>query len=73
MEILRGKWCVVYRGACFFQTKWEMCHAAGAIGTILVTLDDSAGSGWMMWGKARIVRHSHAVSESQASPRQWLG
>jgi len=48
-EEIAGKWCVVYRGACFFQTKWEMCHAAGAVGTILVTLDDSTGAGWAMW------------------------
>jgi len=49
---IAGKWCVVYRGACFFQTKWEKCHEAGAIGTILVTLDDSTGANWMMWVEA---------------------
>jgi len=49
---VNGKWCVVYRGACFFQTKWEMCHAAGAVGTILVVLDDSTGAGWYMWLEA---------------------
>lgn len=48
-EEIDGKWCVVYRGACFFQTKWENCHAAGAIGTILVVLDDSTGAGWSIW------------------------
>jgi len=51
-EEVNGKWCIVYRGACFFQTKWEMCNNAGAIGTIIVVLDDSPGAGWQIWVEA---------------------
>jgi len=51
-EEVNGKWCIVYRGACFFQTKWDMCNNAGAIGTIIVMLDDSPGSGWQLWVEA---------------------
>ena len=40
----------MYRGDCFFQTKWEYCNAAGAIGTVLVLLDDSTDDDWLMWG-----------------------
>lgn len=51
-EEINGNWCIVYRGACFFQTKWQMCHDAGAIGTIIVMLDDSTGAGWQIWVEA---------------------
>lgn len=44
-----GKYCVVYRGTCFFQDKYDNCHNAGAVGTIVVMLDDSTGAGWSMW------------------------
>lgn len=51
-EEINGKFCIVYRGTCFFQTKWQNCHDAGAIGTIIVTLDDSTGAGWQIWVEA---------------------
>lgn len=36
-----GKVCVVDRGGCFFQDKYDNCMAAGALGTIVVNRDDS--------------------------------
>ena len=35
-----GKYCVVDRGGCLFQTKYENCREAGAIGTIIVNRND---------------------------------
>lgn len=36
-----GKYCIVDRGGCLFQTKYENCRAAGAIGTIIVNRLDA--------------------------------
>lgn len=36
-----GKYCVVDRGACFFNDKYGNCRDAGAIGTLIVNRDDS--------------------------------
>jgi len=36
-----GKYCITDRGGCFFQTKYDNCKAAGAVGTIVVNRDAS--------------------------------
>jgi len=46
---IEGQYCIVYRGGCEFQTKWNYCDAAGAIGTIVVMRDNQSGAGFMMW------------------------
>ena len=38
---LKGKYCIVDRGGCFFQTKYDNCVAHGAVGVIVVNRDDS--------------------------------
>ena len=40
-EAVAGKYCVVDRGGCFFQTKHDHCLEAGAIGTVIVNRDPS--------------------------------
>jgi len=35
-----GKYCIVDRGGCLFQTKYENCRAAGAVGTIIVNRNE---------------------------------
>ena len=40
-EEIAGKFCIVDRGSCFFQWKYNECTAAGAIATIVVNRDAS--------------------------------
>jgi hypothetical protein len=40
-EAVAGKYCLTDRGGCYFQTKYEMCRDAGAIGTLVTNRDSS--------------------------------
>ena len=40
-EEIAGKWCVTRRGACFFQTKYQNCLDAGAIGALVINRADA--------------------------------
>lgn len=38
---MAGKFCLSDRGGCYFQTKYDNCKDAGALGAIVVNRDDS--------------------------------
>ena len=40
-EEIAGNYCITYRGECTFQTKYENCLAAGAVGAIVINSLDS--------------------------------
>lgn len=40
-EEVAGKYCLTDRGGCYFQTKYDMCKNAGAIGTLVTNRDSS--------------------------------
>ena len=40
-EEMAGKWCLADRGGCYFQTKYERCMEAGAIGAMVINRDNS--------------------------------
>eukprot|EP00494_Astrolonche_serrata_P033219 UN33488 len=42
-----GKYCVVQRGACFFQDKVDNCHNAGAVGVIIMNTGEDSFSLWI--------------------------
>ena len=37
---MEGAFCITLRGGCYFQTKYENCKAAGAIGAIVINRED---------------------------------
>eukprot|EP00494_Astrolonche_serrata_P028817 UN29084 len=42
-----GKYCITYRGACFFQDKVDNCNAGGALGTIIVNTGEEFFTVWI--------------------------
>ena len=40
-EEIVGNYCIAYRGDCLFQTKYDNCLAAGAVGAIIIDTVDS--------------------------------
>ena len=43
-EDIDGNFCVVQRGACTWQAKYDSCMSAGAIGVVIVNYDDDLPS-----------------------------
>ena len=37
---MEGAFCITLRGGCSFQTKYENCKAAGAIGALVINRED---------------------------------